>query len=184
MRAARLITLTAALTCALVLTGCNAAPGRIFGSRDGSAGTPADPGRSGVPAAASNGPGGTLNLPPGIYLASFITLDVNTTDFPVPVAIGPNAGVFPTGEIVFVVVNKWGGLAPGEHRVDIDILAPDGQAVLATDRTDFTVRPEQVFFTVAAPLRFTAASPGYYQVAVTLDGQAVARYRFRVRDSG
>lgn len=174
MRASRCHGLLAVLAGALVLAGCAWAPGRSFGAGAG-------PARAAVPAAPSGGPGGTVQPPPGIYLASFITLDVNTTDFPVPIAIGPNAGVFPVGEVVFVVVNKWGGLAPGPHRVDIHVLAPDGQTGLGTDRTDFAVRPEQVFFTVAAPVRFTAPAPGFYQVAVILDGTAVARYHFEVR---
>lgn len=182
MGAMRHPALLALLFAGLVLAGCAGAPGRIFGAGADRPPAPvAGPAGSSIPASPSSGPGGYLDLPPGVYLASFITLDVNTTDFPVPIAIGPHVGVFPAGEIAFVVVNKWGGLGPGDHRVEIVILAPDGATILATDRTDFGIRAEQVFFTVAAPLSFTATAAGFYQVIVTLDDRKVARYHFEVR---
>ncbi len=167
-------------TATVALSGCAAAPSGMSGAGKTVERSQVAAGSDSVTAYPGTGPGGTLRLPPGIYLASFITLEFNSNDFPVPIAFGPNAGTFYAGDITFTVVNKWGGLAAGAHKMNITILAPDGQAELATDHTDFSVRADQIFFTIVVPLRFTAPTPGYYQVMVSLDGMVVARYQFQV----
>lgn len=169
MRPARIAAAALATALALATAGCSLGPGRPTGAR------------SGPSAARADGPGGTLQVPPGIYLASFIALDV-LSQGGLPIVVGPQVSTFPAGPIQFYVVNKWGGLAPGPHREELEVIAPGGQ-VLARDHTDFEIRPDQMSLTIASPLAFAAPTPGYYTVAVRLDGREVARYRFRVREA-
>lgn len=179
MRPVRLLVLlVAALTLAAPASGCS----RIFGGRTGPARGPERPaGANAIPAPVTGVSGGTFRLPENVYLASLIAMGV-TADLGVPVAIGPNVGTFPPGEIRFVVLNKWGGLPVGQHREEVVVLAPDGKAVLARDETEFEYGRQAAFTTIVTPLSFAAPKPGFYHVMVSLDGTPVAQYRFQVRE--
>lgn len=134
----------------------------------------------GLKVAAARGPGGDLAVPAGVYLASLVVADM-VHEQGVPLAVLPNAGNFAAGQVRFIVLNKWGGLGIGAHRQSVRVVTPDGAATLAADETEFTVTPEHVYITIASPINFQADAAGFYQVVVTLDGQDVASYRFRIR---
>lgn len=177
MRLVRLLTLVAALALVVSSSGC----GRIFRGRTGPAKGHEAPAGIGIPAAVTGVPGGTFRLPENVYLASLITMGV-TAELGMPVAIGPNVGTFSTGDIRFVILNKWGGLSVGRHREEVVVLAPDGKTVLAKDQTEFEYGREAAFTTIVTPLSFAAREPGFYHVMVSLDGTPVAQYRFQVRE--
>lgn len=130
--------------------------------------------------AVSSGP--VRRPPTSGYLASLIILDLNT-DYGVALAVEPQTSTLPTGDIVFVVLNKWHGLAPGPHSEAVVVLAADGLTAVYETATDFEADSSAVSVTIAEPMAMQVTVPGLYWVAVKLDGAEVVRYPFRVIDT-
>jgi hypothetical protein len=125
-------------------------------------------------------PGATLTNQSGeVYVASLIIQQFNT-DYGVALAIEPQTASFPTGDLAFVVLNKWSSLPVGDHREVVRAIAPDGRTILHEETTDFTISPGQLSLTIVEPMALTGAVPGLYQIALELDGRVFIRYPFEV----
>lgn len=115
----------------------------------------------------------------GVHLASLTIVELNT-DYGLAIAIEPQTATFPAGDSQFSVLNKWHGLAVGEHVERISVLSSDGTRSLYEDETTFAVTPEHLTVTIIEVVTLTAASPGTYWIVIELDGTEMTRYTFRL----
>lgn len=115
---------------------------------------------------------------PEVYVASIITRDMLQQDA-VVYAVEPQASTFYEGEVVLFVLNKWSGLAVGDHTEAAIVRTAEGEE-LAREEAQFTITAEDLTATLMEPFQFANLSPGRYWISIELDGVERVRYQFQV----
>lgn len=132
-----------------------------------------------VPAAAGTaGPGSGKP-----YLASMIALHSAVQGDVVAVGAVNLSTIIVNEPARFIVVNKWGMLAPGPHKEVVHILEPERRERIAADETEFIVTDFYRNTLVVSEFQHVFTQVGNYWVQVRLDGKLIDEYPFRVRPS-
>lgn len=123
---------------------------------------------------------GQRQVPPQqpVYVASIITRDMLQRDS-VVFAVEPQASTFYEGEVALFVLNKWSGLAIGDHTEAAVVSTAAGQE-LARESATFTITADDLTATLTEPFQFENLPPGRYWVSIELDGVEQVRYQFQV----